>query len=65
MQTQAPSPDRIRHLTTLLAGAIAAAVIWLVAGAEIAWLGFVLAAVTAEPRGRRACRLCAVRGSRA
>ena len=65
MQTQAPSPDRIRQLTTLLAGAIAAAAIWLVAGAEIAWLGFVLAAVTAAPHGRRACRPRAVWGSRA
>ena len=65
MQTQAPSPDRIRHLTTLLAGAIAAATIWLVACAEIAWLGFFLAAVTAEPCGRRACRPHVVWGSRA
>jgi hypothetical protein len=57
MQIPARSPDWIRHLTTLLAGGIAAAAIWLIAGGpEIAWLGFVLAAVTAGPRGRRACR---------
>ena len=66
MQIPASSPDRIRPLTKLLAGAIAAAAVWLVAGApEIAWLGFVLAAVTTEPRSLRACRPGAAWRSRA
>ena len=56
MQTPARSPGSTQHLMALLAGVIAAAAIWLIGGApDSAWLGFVLAAVAAEPRGRRAC----------
>ena len=56
MQTATRSPEWTRHLMTLIGGLVAALAIWLVAGApDMAWLGFLLAALTAETRGRRAC----------
>jgi hypothetical protein len=53
MQTPAPSSALIRHIVTLLCGAVVAACIWLAGYAELSWLGFAGAAMQAETRGGR------------
>ncbi len=63
MQTTTRRAPVSRFLTTMLLGLLMACVIAALAEPELAWLGFVLAAIYGEAGGRRSCapRLAGVR----
>ncbi len=48
MQTTTRSSTLVRHLVTLLIGAVLAAGIWLLGYAEVSWLGFIAAGITRD-----------------
>jgi len=56
MPTDTTRASAARGLATLLAGAVASAAIWLAGAGDVAFLGFILAAVAGEAGGVRRCR---------
>lgn len=56
MSTNANSSVAVRWLLTLTLGAVMGVVIWLAGAHEVAFLGFVIAALAREPRYAHACR---------
>ncbi len=55
MQTTTRRTPTRQFLSTMLLGLVMAAVLAVLAEPELAWMGFVLAAVFADAAGRRSC----------